>query len=183
MLIIYFYLFYWIIALIGLTVGFHRCIAHNQIQFPSIIEGFVLWVGTISSACSPLSWAGIHRMHHAYADTELDPHSPKYKKWYEILFSTYRIKYIPRKFIKDLYKNPRVMFFHKNRLLVFIITYIISYVINPILLVFFILLVPTSFICYGLLNLLGHDDTGALNKWWINLFAPFEGNHTDHHTK
>jgi stearoyl-CoA desaturase (delta-9 desaturase) len=31
-----------------------------------------------SSYLSPRAYAIMHRMHHAYADTELDPHSPKY---------------------------------------------------------------------------------------------------------
>jgi len=33
-----------------------------------------------SSYLSPRAYAILHRMHHAYADTEKDPHSPKYDK-------------------------------------------------------------------------------------------------------
>jgi stearoyl-CoA desaturase (delta-9 desaturase) len=33
-----------------------------------------------SSYLSPRAYAVMHRMHHAYADTEKDPHSPKYDK-------------------------------------------------------------------------------------------------------
>ena len=181
--IISMYAFYWIMAAVGLTVGFHRCISHKQIILFPPLEAAVIWAGTIASGCSPLSWAGVHRMHHAYADTEKDPHSPKYKSWLEILFSTYRIKKIPRRFVKDLYENPRVVFFHRNRLYTFIATYAIALSISPVLVLYFISLVPLSFICYGLLNLLGHDDDGARNRWWINAFAPFEGNHYDHHEK
>lgn len=177
------YIFYWVVAAIGLTIGFHRCISHREIKLNPILEAFTIYVGTIASACSPLSWAGVHRMHHAYADTPRDPHSPKYKKWYQILFSTYRIKHIPRKFIKDLYKNPRVMFIHKNKWHLFAITYFIAFMLNPLFVLYLILLLPISFISYGILNYFGHDDNGATNKWWINIFAPFEGNHNDHHEK
>ncbi len=183
MFLVHFYIFYWVVAAVGLTIGYHRCISHKQIKLHPILETIIIYLGTMASACSPLSWAGVHRMHHAYADTELDPHSPKYKKWYEVLFSAYKVKHIPRKFVKDLYNNPRVMFFHKNKLYVFVITYIVAFYINPIFLAHLLLLLPTSFMFYGLLNLVAHDDDGAANKWWINLFAPLEGNHSDHHAK
>lgn len=183
MSIILLYVFYWITALVGLTIGFHRCVAHQQVRLHPILEFIALWAGTIASACSPLSWAGLHRMHHAYSDTQKDPHSPKYNKWYQIMFSTYRIHSIPRKFVRDLYNNPRVMFFHKNRLLVFLVTYIIAYIIHPTLVVYFVLLLPISFISFGAVNVFGHNYTGPVNRIWINLFAPLEGNHYDHHKK
>jgi len=182
-MILQFYLFYWVVAAIGLTAGYHRCISHKELSLHPLLEAIVVYIGLIASACSPLSWAGVHRMHHRYADTELDPHSPIHKKWHEILFSSYKVKQIPRKFVKDLYNNPRVMFFHNHKLAVFVVTYTAALVISFKLLLFLVLLLPTSFICYGLLNLVGHDEDGATNKWWINLFAPFEGNHTEHHAK
>jgi len=94
----------------------------------------MLYFGSLCGCQSPISWSGVHRMHHAYADTSKDPHSPNFKKWYEILFSSWRVKNIPRKFVKDLYENPRVLFFHRYRFLILLITYIISYLINPIIL-------------------------------------------------
>ena len=33
-----------------------------------------------SSYMSPKVYGAMHRMHHAYADTEKDPHSPKYSR-------------------------------------------------------------------------------------------------------
>ena len=42
---------------------------------------FVLsWLAQGSSYLSPYGYGVMHRMHHAFADTELDPHSPKYDK-------------------------------------------------------------------------------------------------------
>ena len=34
---------------------------------------------------------------------------------------------------------------------------------------------------FGVLNLFGHDAEGPANKLWVNIIAPFEGNHKDHH--
>jgi stearoyl-CoA desaturase (delta-9 desaturase) len=41
---------------------------------------FLSWVFQGSSYLSPRAYGIMHRQHHAYADTELDPHSPKYSK-------------------------------------------------------------------------------------------------------
>jgi stearoyl-CoA desaturase (delta-9 desaturase) len=40
----------------------------------------VTWITQGSSYLSPWAYGIMHRMHHAYADTELDPHSPAYDK-------------------------------------------------------------------------------------------------------
>ena len=92
-----------------------------------MIEVVMLYCGVLCGGQSALSWSGVHRMHHAYADTKKDPHSPKYNKWWQILFSTWRVNNIPRKFVKDLFKNPRVMFFHKYRYYILVISYVLFY--------------------------------------------------------
>jgi stearoyl-CoA desaturase (delta-9 desaturase) len=139
----------------------------------------MLYFGLLCGGQSALSWCGVHRMHHAYSDTPQDPHSPLYKKWYEIVFSSWKVKNIPRKFVKDLYENPRVMFFHKYGWPIIISTWALAiyfYVIHYLISVYLL-----SYIFYGMLNLFGHSENGPVNKWWINLFAPFEGQHRDHH--
>ena len=176
------YVVYWIISAIGITCGYHRYFCHRQYKTNKIIEVIMLYFGSLCGCQSPISWSGVHRMHHAYADTPKDPHSPNFKKWHQILFSSWRVKNIPRKFVKDLYENPRVLFFHRYRFLILLITYIISYLINPIFLFYLSMTFLLSYLFYGMLNLLGHNENGAVNKWWINLFAPLEGNHYDHHS-
>ena len=62
---------------------------------------------------SPLIWIGVHRIHHAHADTDKDPHSPDRLGFWSVIFNRWDVKNIDRKYIKDLVKNPRIMFFHK----------------------------------------------------------------------
>lgn len=177
------YLFYIVTVSIGITFGYHRYFAHNDYTAPNWIEVVLLYFGVICGGRSPLTWVGVHRMHHAYSDTPQDPHSTKNYPWYIILFSLWRVDRIPRRFIKDMLENPRVMFFHKYRNIIYILSLIMFFIVfgyKSIIFLFSIYLL--SYLGFGALNLWGHDNNGPINNIWINFIAPFEGSHKDHHT-
>lgn len=59
----------------------HRYAAHRMFTMSDGWERFFYILSFIfqgSSYLSPRAYAVMHRMHHAYADTEKDPHSPKF---------------------------------------------------------------------------------------------------------
>jgi len=61
----------------------HRYASHGAFTMSPFWERFFYIFAYItmgSSYLSPRSYAILHRMHHAYTDTEKDPHSPKYFK-------------------------------------------------------------------------------------------------------
>lgn len=171
------YILYLIMVTIGITFGYHRYFCHKEFQAGPILECIMLYCGLLCGGRSALTWVGVHRMHHAYSDTEKDPHSPIYKPWYDIIFSRWKVKHIPRRFIKDIMDNPRVMFFHQHRKGIYFGSMIATGFI-PVL-----YLTIMSYIGFGLLNYYGHNNTGPVNRFWLNLIAPFEGNHKDHHAK
>ena len=176
------YIFYLIIVTTGITLGYHRYFSHKEFSGNSFQEIIMLYCGLLCGCRSPLGWAGVHRMHHAYADTPKDPHSAKYQPWYKILFSLWRVDTIPRKFVKDLLKNKRMIFFNKYRYYLYSIHLLITYIIfGPISIFYNAFIFILSYLGFGMLNLFGHDAHGPVNKLWINMVAPFEGNHLDHH--
>ena len=182
MIVLYGYMIYWLMAAIGITYGYHRYFAHGDYKTSPLAEIVLLYFGLLCGGRSALTWAGVHRIHHAHADTDKDPHSPKNHPWYVILFSLWKVKQIPRKYIIDLIRNPRVMFFHKYGKLIFTahwITTTLLFGVNAVIinLMLFIL----SYVGFGILNFYGHDAKGPANNFLINLVAPFEGNHRDHH--
>lgn len=65
---------------IAIGIGMHRLWSHNSYKTNNFVH-FVLAV--LSAGClqgPSLVWASDHRLHHSYADKDLDPHSPvKYK--------------------------------------------------------------------------------------------------------
>ena len=83
MAILIFFLAHWYLSLFGQTFFLHRYAAHQMFTMNKFWEKvfyFLTWVFQGSSFLSPKAYGIMHRLHHAYADTEKDPHSPMYSK-------------------------------------------------------------------------------------------------------
>jgi stearoyl-CoA desaturase (Delta-9 desaturase) len=77
--IICFFVLHWYISLFSQTFFLHRYAAHKMFEMNKFWEKFfylLLYVSQGSSYLMPRAYAVLHRMHHAYSDTEDDPHSP-----------------------------------------------------------------------------------------------------------
>jgi fatty-acid desaturase len=182
MIIIYGFLIYWVLAAVGITYGYHRYFAHRQFRASAITETIMLYFGLLCGGRSALTWAAVHRIHHAHADTDKDPHSPKNHPWYVVLFSLWRVKSIPRKYMAGLIDNPRVMFFHRYGLWILLYHWVMTFMMFGIdSLIVNTMLIVLSYVGFGVLNLFGHNAEGPTNNKLINIIAPFEGNHRDHH--
>lgn len=62
----------------GVSIGYHRLLTHRSFVTFKPVEYFWVIGGYLALEGSPIFWACMHRAHHRYADTELDPHSPRY---------------------------------------------------------------------------------------------------------
>ena len=83
MFILVFFISLWYFSLFFQTFFQHRYGAHGAFKMSRNWEKvfFVLsYIAQGSSYMSPRAYAIMHRLHHAYTDTELDPHSPSYSK-------------------------------------------------------------------------------------------------------
>ena len=81
MIIIAFFIAHWYLSLFFQTFFLHRYAAHKAFTMSKPMERlfFVLtWIFQGSNYLSAYGYGIMHRMHHAFADTENDPHSPKY---------------------------------------------------------------------------------------------------------
>ena len=71
----------WYVGLFFQTFFLHRYSAHQSFTMSRFGEKlcFVFtWLFQGSNYLSPYGYGVMHRMHHAFADTPQDPHSPKY---------------------------------------------------------------------------------------------------------
>ncbi len=79
MIIVAFFVAHWQLSVFFQTFYLHRYGAHKQFTMSHGWERFFhfcTYVFQGSSFLSPRAYAILHRMHHAYSDTEKDPHSP-----------------------------------------------------------------------------------------------------------
>ena len=184
MTFIYGYLFYYFSALIGHSIGYHRYFAHRAFATTPVLEIVMLFFGLICGGRSPLMWAAVHRMHHSKSDTSDDPHSPIYVGMWKVLTSRFKVNYVPRKYLIDLLKNKRIMFFHKYGKYLHL-TYAIIFLFLGIEYFFIFVAIPfiMSWISFGFLNYFAHRNGKPEDVVWLNLFAPGEAWHKSHHNK
>ena len=109
-----FFFGHWYLSLFSQTFFLHRYSAHKMFTMNKFWERFFYFFTYItqgSSYLNPRSYAILHRMHHAYSDTERDPHSPHHTenlftmmwKTKDIYNAVLNYKYkIEERFEKDL---------------------------------------------------------------------------------
>ncbi len=81
MIILIFFLLHWYLSLFGQTFYLHRYAAHKMFTMNKSWELFFYvfsWFAQGSSYLNARAYAILHRMHHAYSDTEEDPHTPHF---------------------------------------------------------------------------------------------------------
>ena len=65
------------VTIASVTIFLHRAQAHRALTLhPLVSHFFRLWLW-LSTGMETKAWAAIHRKHHAYCETDEDPHSPQ----------------------------------------------------------------------------------------------------------
>jgi fatty-acid desaturase len=76
--LIVFLILNWLVAGLGIGIGFHRLLTHRGFKTPKWVEYGLTILGCLAIQDGALKWVVTHRIHHAHTDTERDPHSPLY---------------------------------------------------------------------------------------------------------
>lgn len=64
------------LTILTVTLYLHRSQTHRSVDFqPALAHAFRFW-SWLTTAMITREWVAVHRKHHAYADTDQDPHSP-----------------------------------------------------------------------------------------------------------
>lgn len=95
MIILLFLIIHWYLSLFGQTFFLHRYGAHKMFTMNKFWEKYFYlftWITQGSSYLNARAYAILHRMHHAYSDTEKDPHTPHFfKDAYTMMMHTRKI--------------------------------------------------------------------------------------------
>ena len=103
------------VTAMGITVGYHRLIAHRSFNCSKWVKGCLLIAGGWALENSALKWASAHIRHHARCDQDEDPYNAQRGFWYShvgwIFFKdplSYDEKYTSR-----LRQDPMVLWQHR----------------------------------------------------------------------
>jgi fatty-acid desaturase len=79
--------FWFMTHVMGEGIFYHRYFAHNSFEcHPLLAKFFTIWA-VLGGHGHPIAWRGVHTgLHHAFSDTEKDPHSPIHGKWQSFMF-------------------------------------------------------------------------------------------------
>ena len=185
------------ITALGITVCFHRLLAHRSFHVPKWLEYVLTVCGTLALQGGPIKWVATHRVHHAFSDRPQDPHSPTRGFWWAHmlwLFAYDEVLDHPTKhwrYAPELARDPVHQFLNKTHVLYSVILGILLYVWGGLPFLVWGLFVRTAFVYHGtwLVNSAAHlwgyktfdTNEGSTNNWWVALLSFGEGWHNNHH--
>jgi fatty-acid desaturase len=191
---------------LGITLCYHRLLAHRSYQLSKPLIYFLAYLGCLAFQRGPIWWVATHRLHHSRVDRDGDPHSPQINfLWSHFLWAFFKhpqldessktIYYLAR----DLAEDPGMCFLEKFytaiNVLFLVILFSIGYISGGEKLGVS-LLVWGGFlrILYGLhitwlVNSAAHiwgyrafnTPDKSRNNWWVALLTFGEGWHNNHH--
>jgi stearoyl-CoA desaturase (delta-9 desaturase) len=183
---------FYIFNIVGISITLHRYYTHKNFEFRyTFVKYLFTFISIIICRGSPIGWVYIHRLHHAYSDTDKDPHSPA-----NLGFKLFGLKHIDNtsaninKFIvKDLL-NQEQLNFNKYYLL-YVFSYILLLVIIDIQLVYFLWALPVVLvqISQNSFNYFGHTfgyrnfetNDKSTNNAFLFPFILGDAWHNNHH--
>ena len=72
---------WWVAASWGIGIAYHRLLTHRGFTTSKWMI-FLATCGTLGLQSGPITWVTTHRLHHAFTDTDKDPHSPRDGVWW-----------------------------------------------------------------------------------------------------
>lgn len=183
----------------SITGGYHRFYSHQAYKAHPIVEGFLLFFGSMACQGSALRWSYEHRIHHAYVDTDRDPYSIKKGFWFaHILWLFHKPNPIDNKVVSDLTRNRLVMFQHNYYVTTMVVTNLIAFALvgwffSDFLGAFVLAWWTRIFFLHHstwFINSLAHtwgarnfsQEQSAVDNYVISLLTFGEGYHNYHHT-
>lgn len=177
-------------GVVGANAGLHRYFSHHSFNINRFWQLVLAITGTLCSLGSIISWVAVHRYHHLHADTEQDPHSPKYIGARRAYTYDWKRTNISKKFIKDVISDSAILFLHRHYFKVIATYLLILSIIDPWLIIY-AYAIPATGCLNGVsaVTVIGHihgytshkvNDTSK-NSWVACIMSLGEGWHNNHH--
>lgn len=188
---------WWISGSWGIGLGYHRLFTHRGYKAPRWLRRFLATCGTLAFQSGPIAWVTTHRIHHAFTDTDRDPHSPRVSGYWSHIGWIFRgtaqnqPETAVQKYSPDLIKDPYLLFLDKYYYLAAVVAGVVLFAIGgwPMVLVGIFLRTVVGWHCTWLVNSATHlwgsrrfdtrDD--SRNNALIASLTFGEGWHNNHH--
>lgn len=185
---------HWLTGGLGITLGWHRLVAHRSFQVPKWLEYTLVFFGALSCQGGPTWWVGLHRHHHKFSDTAPDHHDSTKGFWWSHM--GWLLHEVPaeaevKKFTQDIWNDPFYQFLDKNFLgLQFALGFLL-FAIGGWPFVFWGMFVRLVAVFHAtwFVNSATHkfgyrsheSGDNSKNCWWVALMTYGEGWHNNHH--
>jgi fatty-acid desaturase len=187
----------WIVGSLGVGLGWHRLLTHRGFKVPKWVEYSLSTLATMSIQDSPDKWVATHRIHHAFTETEKDPHSTNSGFWWAqigwIVWGTAQdhSPAVLQKYVPDMIRDRGHALISRFYYVPVIVSAFILFAIGGWTMVVWGVFarVVVGWHTTWFVNSLSHiygsrpHDTGDLstNNWFVALLTFGEGWHNNHH--
>jgi stearoyl-CoA desaturase (delta-9 desaturase) len=188
---------YYLTGGVGITLCYHRILTHRSLVVPKWIEYGTAILGTLALQGGPIDWVSTHRAHHAYSDTDRDPHNARRGFWWSHVAWLYApnparlTRAEELRFSPDLVKDPFYRVLDRIPVLLQLALAALLYVLGGwpfVIWGIFVRLVVTYNVTWfvnSAAHMFGYRTYAAgdlsTNNWWVALLAWGEGWHNNHH--
>jgi len=185
---------HWLTGGLGITLGWHRLVAHRSFQVPKWLEYLLVFFGALSCQGGPTWWVGLHRHHHKFSDTDPDHHDSTKGFWWSHM--GWLLHEVPaetevKKFTQDIWDDPFYKFLDKYFLALQFALGGLLYAIGGWPFVFWGMFVRLVAVFHAtwFVNSATHkfgyrsheSGDNSRNCWWVALMTYGEGWHNNHH--
>ncbi len=164
----------------------HRCLAHRAFRVHPVVASWLDTYFQVIVGTHPRTWAAVHRLHHRYADTPLDPHSPLHGRALTVLVGSPYLFAVARRRLPADAPSGRGISHLVLRGLLFAF-YLVMF--GPVQV---LIMLGVHLVCYlgimGLVNAVGHlygskphPDVPGYDVAWLAIPLLGHGYHNSHH--
>ncbi len=183
----------YVVRMFFITAGFHRYFAHRAYKLGRVMQFLMAFGGGTSAQKGALWWAGNHRVHHRFSDTERDPHNSGRGFWWSHVLWILCDKYnaTDYKGIKDYAKYPELVWLNEHHLVPPVLLGVAVYFWGGYSALFCGFFLSTVLLYHGTFSINSlthkwgkpryHTPDSSKNSLFLALITLGEGWHNNHH--